>query len=154
MPDGRLAAAYMTDGDHLLESGLNATALWQRAVEQTSHIKAFAAGCTWAAPVKVRNASTSCLEQMTGPGWCAVGDAACARDPLSGSGVCKAIQSGLAAAAEIRQTGARPEAVLRNYATTAAKEFERFLAERKSCYCFEMRWPASAFWQRRHGQRP
>ena len=51
-----------------------------------------------AALVRVWSAETSALRNVFGVGWVAVGDAACAFDPLSSLGICNALESGRSAA--------------------------------------------------------
>ena len=44
--------------------------------------------------LRVVAADSSCLEVVEGDGWCAVGDAAAAYDPLSSQGITTALASG------------------------------------------------------------
>lgn len=80
--------------------------------------------------------------------WLAVGDAALAVDPISGSGVPRALRSAKAAAATVL-------AMLRGETSVAAHERERdvectrYLFERAAYYADEDRWPEATFWRRR-----
>jgi len=82
--------------------------------------------------------------------WLAVGDAALAVDPISGSGVVRALRTaraGAEAALELL-AGANFE-VIRAYETDRDRECTTYLDERAMYYGFERRWSASPFWSRR-----
>jgi flavin-dependent dehydrogenase len=86
-------------------------------------------------------------------GWLAVGDAALAVDPLSGSGVVRALRMAAAAAETVMSTlGGEPgdrASAIAAYEHERDRECTRYLFERASYYAAETRWPRSAFWSRR-----
>lgn len=85
---------YFTDGDLPLPE--NSAALLAHA--QTLEPFATTLEHTTVAPSKQRNttaAYSSTLDHCAGPGWIAVGDAACSYDPLSSYGISSAIGSGI-----------------------------------------------------------
>ncbi|MCW7541728.1 NAD(P)/FAD-dependent oxidoreductase [Aquabacterium sp. A7-Y] len=92
--------------------------------------------------------------------WLAVGDAALAVDPISGSGVVRALRTAKAAsgaALGLLATGAdtaRPSAALEAYEAELDSECTRYLRERALYYGLEQRWQAAEFWQRRGLRQP
>jgi flavin-dependent dehydrogenase len=88
---------------------------------------------------------------MFGKGWVAVGDAATAYDPLSGEGVCKALQAGIDAAAAILAEQSGDESALLRHSEILTEEFKSYLRLQESFYSREERWTESSFWERRRG---
>jgi flavin-dependent dehydrogenase len=95
-------------------------------------------------------AVSSALSPSAGDAWIAVGDAALARDPISGEGIASAIRSGWEGAGTILEAlegnaliweaaRRRGEATLRSYC-----------ARWSSTYRAQRRWPAEPFWTARH----
>jgi flavin-dependent dehydrogenase len=82
--------------------------------------------------------------------WLAVGDAALAVDPISGSGVVRALRTARAAAATVLAmlTGdeSRPIAA---YEAERDRECTQYLRERAQYYGAERRWDSAPFWRRR-----
>jgi hypothetical protein len=88
---------------------------------------------------------------VAGDGWLAVGDAAASHDPLSASGIARALDSGAHAAVAIHALLARgDEAPLAAYAERQTRGFELYCDTWARYYQIEQRWPGSPFWSRRH----
>lgn len=86
--------------------------------------------------------------------WLAVGDAALAVDPISGSGVVRALRTAEAGAVTISamlERGSRAE--IADYEKERDVECSRYLDERARYYGLESRWIEQPFWARRHGMR-
>lgn len=86
----------------------------------------------------------------TGPGWAAVGDAACCFDPLSSQGLFNALYGGVrlgAAVAAWLGTGA--EAPLTGYAHEIDAVWSAYRAHHRRYHASEPRWADQPFWQRR-----
>jgi len=85
--------------------------------------------------------------------YLAVGDAACFLDPLSGTGVERAVTDGIAAADALSATlGDGDGDRLREHALGRARAFREGLAVQGSYYGAVHRWAEAAFWRRRVGQ--
>lgn len=82
--------------------------------------------------------------------WLAAGDAAMAVDPLSASGLLRAMTTGRAAAMAIAHSLLGRTAPARDYERWLDAEFERYSAQRATYYARETRWPGEPFWRRRH----
>jgi flavin-dependent dehydrogenase len=99
----------------------------------------------WPRPDRLRTvtAGSSALTRFAGPGWVAVGDAACAHDPLSARGLHDALTSGTAAA----------EAIISNdiaaYAEQMAADYRAYLKDLDWYYRQETRFADSPFWRAR-----
>ena len=95
-------------------------------------------------------AETASLFPVCGRDWIAVGDAATSFDPLSSSGIVKAMDSAKHAAWAIVAASRGDHAALDRYALQVEKGFELFrdLTPRDN-YQQANRWPAAPFWCRR-----
>ncbi|WP_035856513.1 FAD-dependent oxidoreductase [Cryptosporangium arvum] len=98
--------------------------------------------------------------------WLAVGDAALAQDPITGTGVLRALRSAATAAEVLLGTDPHrfpaaglpaaglpaaglPAAGLAAYEAALDQECTAYLHRRLSFYAAETRWPDAPFWQRR-----
>jgi flavin-dependent dehydrogenase len=98
----------------------------------------------------VRSARSQHIDPAYGTGWIAVGDAAMAFDPLASQGIAKALDHGKRAAAHIAAYLGGDSSSLRRLALEFEAEFAAYRTTRANYYRLENRWPASAFWSRRH----
>jgi flavin-dependent dehydrogenase len=150
LPDGRLAVAFMSDSDIVSAKKLGQPENWLTCLQQTDQTRTRLARLDFTGErLRVYPAQSFRLEVLSGAGWLAVGDAACAYDPLSGQGVCQALHSGLAAAQAITTFWQGDKEALLAYAARLAKQFQQYLLTRRDYYALERRWPRSIFWQRR-----
>lgn len=94
-------------------------------------------------------AGASRLDLAAGSGWLAVGDAAMTFDPMSGDGVCRALRSGLDAAAHLAAD--RDPAA---WTAGLAERFDAYARHRAGFYALERRWPDRPFWQWAHDLAP
>jgi len=82
--------------------------------------------------------------------WLAVGDAALAVDPASGSGVTRALRTAAAgAAAALDLLQGAPSKAVANYEAERDHECTSYFRQHAMYYGMERRWPQSLFWQRR-----
>jgi flavin-dependent dehydrogenase len=102
----------------------------------------------------LRRCETSSLERAAGEGWAAVGDAAAMWDPLSSSGILKALRSGRAAAKALTADLGGERGALERYCQDRADEFTRYLSARQAHYSLEQRWTGEEFWRRRQVALP
>ena len=98
----------------------------------------------------MRPGPTYRLDQPAGRRWLAVGDAACAFDPLAGQGIYKALADGIAAANTLATALARDGDLSGDFADRISAAFEEYRANRNYFYAQEQRWPTAAFWRHRH----
>lgn len=92
------------------------------------------------------------LDAFSGPGWIAVGDAACALDPLSSQGLFNALFAGLSAAEAAHRTLAGDTAAIAEYDNSLNAIWQAYRNHRAAWYGIEHRWRQTTFWSRRQAQ--
>jgi flavin-dependent dehydrogenase len=148
LADGTVAAAWMTDPD-LLPPRRRSGEGWVRHFASSSQLS-FPVEDAQLVALQVVPARSQLLEPSAGPGWLAVGDAATALDPLSSSGIAKALDDALTAADIIRmQVFCSNPAAGGVWVARVRRAFGSFLGERYAYYALERRWADRPFWQRR-----
>lgn len=149
VPGRRIVAAFMTDADiaHRLHMRDPATLLAR--LRAAPHTSARLGDAVLAGNPTVMLAASRRLDRVAGPGWLAVGDAASTFDPLSSLGIFKALRSGILGSYAILNFLDGDERGLAAYESTAAVEYDAYLAKRTQLYDEERRWPESEFWRRR-----
>src|SRR5262249_53538337 len=101
-------------------------------------------------PPRLFPAFSACVSPATGDDWVAVGDAACSQDPLSASGIARALDTGIHAARAIdSQLRSGRTAALVAYDKWIATGFVTYWTTRMAYYNIEHRWPEAPFWRRR-----
>ncbi len=150
LPDGRHAAALMTDADLLPAGSAARSFFWRKCLERAPHTMSRLGPDAARNSFRIVPAFTSMLDCTAEPGWLAVGDAAMSCDPLSARGVTWALVSGLAGARAHDAFMAGDPAATRDFAHRAALDFETYLHDRGKIYARERRWPDSPFWRRRN----
>ena len=106
-----------------------------------------------ALPDKVETRTHPCetgiLDRITGNGWIAIGDAAWMVDPLTSTGVLKAVKSGAEAADAIVECLAGNTFALAQYENFIRNDLDAYLRARRRQYAIESRWSRETFWARR-----
>jgi len=148
LPEGDLVAAFLTDSDLVRQASCSPSEMWSSALRSASLTASRAEGYECRS-FKVRDARTGALERAGYRDWVAVGDAASTIDPLSGTGVAKALHSSFIAAEAADGALAGSAAPLESYAARSQAEFESAFRVGSSYYAQEQRWPESPFWKRR-----
>ncbi|HUK14969.1 MAG TPA: tryptophan 7-halogenase [Bryobacteraceae bacterium] len=152
LPRAMITVALMSDTDIIQKRRLADSAEWWRLLGAQPHTWARVKGGRMAGSPRIIPAFSACLDATAGQGWAAVGDAAASHDPLSSSGIARALDSGIRAARaifDLLSTG-RADG-LREYDQRMREGFERYWEMRQRYYAMEQRWPGSLFWQRRQG---
>lgn len=134
----RMIAGFLTDSD--LSSG-SPTSVWERALVCAPHIKARIDPIQ--SNVRVVSAATIRPPDVFPLNYLAVGDAAMAFDPLSGSGVTLALETGISAAKAIIEDASN------NYRIGLHRQFAHYLSKRSQVYSWETRYCHHPFWKRR-----
>jgi flavin-dependent dehydrogenase len=147
LADGRLAVAFMTDGDLLDRHA------WWKGLEEARETRerVEAHGYQIEEAPRILPAETSRLDRIAGPGWLALGDAAAAYDPLSSYGIGSAMGSGFYAGQAIADSLAgHPEDARMGYLKLLQDAYGACLDLQRHHYAQERRWPDAPFWRRRH----
>lgn len=151
LPDGKLIAAYLTDGDLLDHDRQRGADSWRARLEAAPYSgrRVREGGYAVMAAPRVVPAHTTRLAAVAGVRWLAVGDAAAAHDPLSSYGITAALGAGYHAGIAVADyLGGRPDALLA-YAQLIDRGFAQYLVLHRERYLTETRWPDSTFWRRR-----
>ena len=150
VPGGGLVVTLMTDADLARDGGWTALEGWRTRLARAPLTFARTEGrqALTDRPL-VRAAHSQTLDQPCGPGWIAVGDAACAFDPLSGMGVGHALASGLngARASEAAMRG--DDGLMEQYAAGVRQNAAAYQASLSASYAGVTRFGEAEFWVRR-----
>ena len=151
IPHGRMMAMIMTDSDVCGHERLASETQWaaRLTTAPATRVRLSRAGVLWGPRVYFAASQRLRRRDLNRP-WIAVGDAVLAVDPISGSGVIRALRSAKAGAETVlavlegRTTGA-----IEAYEAGRDTEFTEYLQERATYYGIEHRWNNSIFWKRR-----
>ena len=150
LPNGHMAAFFMTDASHLRRVPWRSLEQWFALASSAPRTaERLGSGKATAQP-SLYSASSQRLDTCAGEGWLAVGDAASTFDPLSSQGVMNALRSGIHASRAIWRCLAGDSRALAGYGTAVASSYNGYLDQRAAYYGVEQRWPASPFWRCRH----
>ncbi len=154
LPGDTMIAMLMTDADLCRRYVLSDSAYWDARLHLAPCTAARIRGASPSTPARVHPAASHRLLRRDDPRpWLAVGDAALAVDPVSGSGVPRALRTAEAATYTASQLLDRPEdaaALIVAYEDARNDEFTTYLTERASYYAMERRY-RTPFWARRKG---
>lgn len=150
LPSGDRVVAYLTDADDTSARQARTHEGFATLLDGTRHVSArVSQDHTVDAPPSIVAAGTSRLDQLSGEGWLAAGDAAISLDPLSSQGILNAVYSGMIAAhATVAHLGG-DRAALAGYRQRLGGIFATYLSRRRDYYQQEQRWADRPFWQRR-----
>jgi flavin-dependent dehydrogenase len=149
-----MIAMLMTDADLCRGYRLNEAGHWQRALALAQATKARLGSAIATSGIEVHYAHSHRLRRPAGAEsspWLAVGDAAFSVDPVSGSGVLRALGAARSAAHAVNELLVRPAScpeVLSTYEHERDQECTAHLLERAKFYAAEQRFE-TPFWQRR-----
>lgn len=153
----RFIAVLMTDADQVKLHGLNTRDGWMRALrlapatmerlEIGNHAGAIEP------PLRLYSALSQRLLRtvLTGGEWLGLGDAALAVDPVSGSGIIRALRSARDAEGTVMELLSGDRDATARYEKRRNFECTEYLLERASYYAAEQRWAEYPFWKRRSG---
>ena len=147
----RLMVMLMSDADLAQAHAARDLAHWRAALTQAPLTQARIAH---AAPQwGPRIFAAMSLRHQRGDGlrapYLAVGDAALAVDPISGSGVVRGLRDAPAAAQAAMQWLAGKHDAVAEFEHARDRDCTEYLLERADYYSYETRWPAAPFWSRR-----
>jgi flavin-dependent dehydrogenase len=151
IPDGRAIAIYFTDAD--LREGETLSETWARALMETSLSRSRLGEEARAWRPRGIDAGTQSLGGPPALGCVAVGDAALALDPLSSSGLTRAIEGGKMAALALHRAGGGDLGALARYESELGSALREHQAGKARYYGLETRFLDEPFWQRRHALR-
>lgn len=158
-----MVGMLFTDADVCGRLDLRDAAGWTEQLRQApaTHERLSASGrrAQWGPRTVSAVSQRLCRAEFDAP-WLAVGDAALSVDPISGSGVVRALRTAQSAAETALEalgatdTGGRWSEPLQNYERLRDMECTTYLSERASYYAQERRWDSTPFWWRRTRHAP
>lgn len=107
---------------------------------RTRHLPSFVTGRIHWATARVRPCGSSCLSQIGGEGWTAVGDAARTVQPLASAGISNAFRDASSVYRSLITGSERFDRLRQD-------EFTRYLTYLGQHYALETRWSQSLFWK-------
>lgn len=149
LPDEKFVLVWFTDGDLL--GDCRERKGWTEELTATTHTSSRVADESFERGPVVAGAVSHRLQRSLGEArWLAVGDAALGVDPLSGSGIERAIDTGVRGALAVDDWLDGNRGPLENYESELDDEFGDYCKQWRSYYALEERWPDRPFWRRRH----
>ena len=153
----RFIAVLMTDADQVKRHGLNTPDGWMRALRSAPatmdrlEIRNYAGAIE--PPLRLYSAVSQRLLRTayTGGEWLGLGDAALAVDPVSGSGIIRALRSARDAEETLMELLSGDAEATARHEKRRNLECTEYLLERGSYYAAEKRWTEYPFWKRRSG---
>lgn len=148
LPDGRMVVMLLTDAGIVRHDGLSRPDRWAIALNRTTHVRSRVTPGPISTRLTVHPATSTRLTRTDDRPWIAVGDAALAVDPVSGSGVVRGLRTAAAAADALDARLDGDAAALHRYERDRDEECTVYLTERAHLYALEQRWD-TPFWTRR-----
>jgi len=149
LPAGRMVVMLMTDADICGRRRFADAAGWDQRLGEAQQTRERIEGWRRIGAPRVFSAVSHRLRRPPAARWLATGDAAIAVDPLSSSGLTRALLTGYAAAHAMTHALAGGGAPIAAYETRLDEDFDGYWRDRAGFYGLERRWPAAPFWQRR-----
>ena len=150
LPDKRCIAVFMTDSDLVHGGRGGIKSFLQHQLDAAPCTRERVGTIAEARSVSASPAMTSTHASVAGQAWLLAGDAAMAWDPLSGQGICNALESGIEAADAIDRALEGDGEAVKAYGRSVCAQFEEHLKTCCEYYGLEQRWRDFPFWNRRH----
>jgi flavin-dependent dehydrogenase len=148
LPENKIVIAFMTDADLFKKE--KEIFLNQHLLKTKFTQKRRTYSISMDGKFLICAANSYMMTKTYGENWLAIGDAAMAYDPLSSTGVIKAIKDGVSASEAINNFFRGKKKSISVMAASFEKRFKKYLFLKHQYYGMEKRWMDSFFWQRRH----
>lgn len=149
VPGNRLSVVLMSDSDLIGKHQATRPDRWHALLDQMPLTRQRVQGVEFKDAPKPFSCFSSCLKQVGGKNWVAVGDAAASHDPLSSTGIPHALGSGIHGAILAANTLFGDGEMLASFQQSIEQDFRQYLQTHGQYYRREQRWPDAPFWQRR-----
>ena len=148
LPGEKLVVAFMTDAD-IYKLGKRSAENFCMQNLSAAKLTLKRCGRDFNCNPVVYAANSYIMTKRAGKNWLAIGDAATTYDPLSSSGIFKAMRDGIEAANSIAQFFIGYKNEIRQFSDLSKERFIKYLQLRTKYYEMEKRWEDSLFWNRR-----
>ena len=149
IPGNRISVVLMSDVDIVSRLKAVNPKQWQSLLQEMKLTSNRIHGVRFTAKPRAFSAFSSCLQQVGGDKWVAVGDAAASHDPLSSTGIPHAIGSGVHGAIVAANALFSDGEMLESFQQSIFSDFCQYLRTHWQYYQRETRWSESLFWKRR-----
>ncbi|MBJ7549080.1 lysine-epsilon-oxidase maturase LodB [Marinomonas ostreistagni] len=151
LPNNQMVVSLFADAGLVSSEHLGKIQPWLSYLADTSHLKRYVSGAKVCSEKPwVRNAGSQRLLGHWPDNFIAVGEAACAFDPISSMGIGFAISSGCQAAIAIMAQQKVPTTgAIELYRSDLERIFSEYLETCRTIYSKEKRWEDSEFWLNR-----
>ena len=148
LPGKRLVLAFFCQPNQTQRKAWLEPEPWRQLLTKAGKtVQRFATFQNWLIRPQFVAAGSSMLEHKTGPGWCAVGDAAMTFDPVSAHGMTMGMVSARDAVQMLQAKIRGEDGAERTYENILNATFQRYALDRKKIYAAERRFPNSPYWQ-------
>ena len=147
LPSGKRVVVVLADSPTIPTARLARRDWWLAAVTQAGCIFTHLLPERTTAPITTHDARSSFLLPLDGRNWLPIGDARLAVDPLSGSGLMRAIEDGFWAASIVASGRSFRSSDI--VAERSKPDLVEYIAYRAHYYGLEPRWAEQPFWARR-----
>ena len=154
VPAGERVVAFFTDRDLADRIALRSEYGFTRMLGESQHVGTLLIkhGHRPDGAPRGADAGTARLNQLGGPGWLAIGDAALSFDPLSSQGILNALYTGIRAGHAIGRSLSDDEGLVDEYLQRLNGIYDAYRTTRTAYYAAEGRWRDRPFWSRRRGR--
>ncbi|HEX6510379.1 MAG TPA: tryptophan 7-halogenase [Chloroflexota bacterium] len=154
LPGNEMIVVFMTDADLCRRYGWRDRRTWSLRLAATCHTSARVRGYEAESGPMILPAISQRLERGGTAGrWLAAGDAALAADPLSFSGITRALSMGKTAGRIMCHWLLGREQAVVDYEHWLDEQFVEYMRERHTNYSMVSQWPEAPFWKRRSDER-
>ena len=160
LPGNKRVLAFQTDSDLLERGGIKQAAQFIELAKHNPQIAKLLERTPGNLDYRGTVAANSTrLNQVAGPGWAALGDAALSFDPLSSQGMFNAMAGAMQLSELMKETAIIENAGSKNaelfqsaYTHQMNNIWEHYVKHKNIFYRQEQRWKEKEFWKRRQGK--
>ncbi len=149
LPGGNIVASFQTGPDWPRTRPAGWDAAWSVLLTQLPETSRRLGGAQPVSDWRLFSTVSKTRSAFSGPGWFVAGDAANACDPLSGSGVVRALRDGMRVAWAVDCALDGDAAPAGAYDEMQRAEWRAYLTESRWYYSLESRWQEAPFWRTR-----
>lgn len=149
LQDNKVSVVLMTDPDIAHKMQVCHPDVWRGLLKEMPFMGKAVEGVVFADKPRSFPCFSSYLKEAGGKDWVAVGDAVASYDPISSSGIPRALANGIHGAFMAVDGLFSSGDLLATYSQSIEQDFKQYLQTQWQYYQRETRWPESVFWARR-----
>ncbi|MFZ6798601.1 NAD(P)/FAD-dependent oxidoreductase [Undibacterium sp. Di24W] len=149
MPGNRVSVVLMSDPDIVNRMQACHPDVWRALLRNLTNVEESVRCADFTEMPRSFPCYSSYLSATGGKDWVAVGDAVASYDPISSTGIPRALTSGIHGAFIAVDSLFSKGDLLSTYAQAIEQDFKQYLQTQWQYYQRETRWPEAVFWARR-----